>query len=97
MPLSGPGIMSTSNHAGDAIAFGSGGFNYPVTAYVEEKVGVNGSGVKKIVHKIWYAGTPASDSNFNNAPDDSEFVDTTNKKWYGKTAASTWTVLGTQS
>jgi hypothetical protein len=61
-------------------------FGYPATANVAVfNGGVSGNGM----HLIQYTADPAA--LFNNAPNGSICVDTTNGDWYIKTAAATWT------
>lgn len=97
MPASQAGTVFHAGHAQDPIAFGTSGYNYPAAAWVDVFTGRNGSGALLVHHHIYYEGTPASDSDFNNAPNGSYFTDLTNFKLYIKTAASTWTVVGAQS
>lgn len=92
MPLAGPGTAFPAGHAGDALSFGTSGYNYPTTAYVLPFVGLNGAGTALSFHMIWSIAAPGSD--FNNAPNGSLLFDMTNFKAYLKTAASTWTVIG---
>lgn len=97
MPASQAGTVFVAGHFQDPIAMGSSGYNYPAGAWVMVLTGRNGSGSLLTLHHIFYEGTPASDSDFNNAPNGSHFTDLTNFKDYIKTAASTWTVVGAQS
>lgn len=74
--------------------------------HLEEKTAFAGSGNayvlkwvaednSKTFWKIFAAGAPGS--NFNDAPLDSEYTDTTNHVLYIKTDVSTWTVVGAQT
>lgn len=59
----------------DSVA--ANGYSYHADAYVLVVSGLNKSGTRGEFHFIWYAGTPTSDSGFNNAPVGSIFKDTT--------------------
>ncbi len=76
------------------------------TVRTEDRTGFSGTGTayfikwlsednQKEVWWIYAAGAPGSD--FDDAPLDSLYTDTTNHKLYIKTAASTWTVVGAQT
>ena len=92
MPAALAGTMFPSPYFGDAGALGSSGYNYPAASWFLAFKGVNGSGTVLEKHFIWYAGEPST--LFNSAPNCSLMFDTTNNKAYLKTAASTWTVIG---
>lgn len=79
--------------AADSVEYS--GYAYTSGTVYWEFVGRDATTAKTSFHFITYAGTP--DSTHNNAPLPSLFLDTTNKKLYIKTAASTWTVVGAQS
>jgi len=67
-------------------------FNASGTAYFIKYVSEDGA---KTWWHIFGAGAPGTD--YNDAPLDSLYTDTTNHKLYIHTATATWTVVGAQS
>lgn len=74
----------------DAVEYSS--YAYATGTVYWELVGRDDTGTKRLFHIIAYPGTPQS--SHNNSPTPSLFVDLTNNKAYFKTAASTFTVIG---
>jgi hypothetical protein len=71
------------------------GLAYPATAAWAELSGADQNGTERKIQIIFSQAAPGTD--FNNAPNGSLCVDIANFKLYIKTAASTWTVVGSQS
>lgn len=68
------------------------GYAYPTTTDGVLPIRMPGG---TVYHVIFGQGAPST--NYNNAQNGSLYIDTTNFKLYIKTAASTWTVVGSQS
>lgn len=68
-------------------------FSLPDDCYVVRFSFSTSSRQSADVHRmiIWFAGTPGSDSDFNNADAGSLFIDTTNNDTYVFDGTSTWT------
>lgn len=71
------------------------GLSYPATAAYAVVQGYDSSGNERVIHFILTQANPGTD--YNNAPNGSLAVDIANYKMYIKTAASTWTLVASNT